>query len=345
MVVSTITKAGHSIAKRLFSDIATVIYFPLDFSFTVKRALRAIRPTLYIMVEAEIWPNLLKALHNSDVPSAVINGRISDKSFGKYLAARFFLKATLERIDLYCMQSDLDRARIMEMGAPKDKVMVTGSMKFDVDSGAKTPSKEMAAHLGLKPDDMLFVAGSTHPGEEAMVLGVYKGLMGEFQNLKLLIAPRHVERSAKVEAIIRKSGLEPVRFSKLRVTGYGLRVTDVLILDTIGHLNDAYSLATLVFIGGSMVRHGGQNPIEPAAFGKVSIFGPHMFNFKAIAAALLANFGAIQVETEKEMLDQARLLLENASARERFGENARRTVASNRGATARNLEAVEKIML
>lgn len=344
IVVSTITKTGNALAAKLFSDLATVIYFPVDFSFVVKRAVRIIRPRLYIMVEAEIWPNLLKTLNASAVQTAVINGRISDRSFGKYMAARALLRRTLEGIKLYCMQSELDKARIIAMGAPERRVRVTGSMKFDMDTDAAQPSEKMKALLGLAPGERLFVAGSTHPGEEEMILDVYKKLSAEFPSLRLLVAPRHIERSDEVERTVKKFGFNPVRISKLRVTDYGLRVTDVFMLDTIGHLREAYSAAAIVFIGGSMVKHGGQNPIEPAVFGKVAIFGPHMFNFRTIADLFLTNFGAIQVGTKAELLDQARLLLKNDTARERFGHNAKRVVLENRGASARNLEAINELI-
>jgi 3-deoxy-D-manno-octulosonic-acid transferase len=241
------------------------------------------------------------------------------------------------------MQSELDRVRIIAMGAPEKRVRVTGSMKFDMDTDTAQPSERMKTLLGLGSGEKLFVAGSTHRGEEEMVLDVYRKLSGEFPGLRLLIAPRHVERADEVERTIRKFGFTPVPFSKSPVTDHGLQVNGVFLLDTIGQLREAYSTAAIVFIGGSMVRHGGQNPIEPAVFGKVAVFGPHMFNFRAITDLLLSSFGAIQVGTKEELLDQTRLLLKNDTARERFGHNARRVVLENRGATGRNLEAIEGI--
>ena len=345
IVLSTITRRGNELAKILFSNEAVIIYFPLDFSLVVRKAVSLIRPKLYIMIETEIWPNVLRELSLKAVPAALLNGRISDRSFGQYRLARPFLLKTLGRIRLFCMQSKEDGRRIMEMGATADRVRVTGTMKFDFDVAADDgAARRMRGSLGLSEDAELFVAGSTHPGEEGTVVSAYSQLLKEFPKLTLLIAPRHVERAGEVEAAVKRSGLSAVRVSSLG----GSQVTSdkplVYILDTIGRLNDAYAVATLVFIGGSLVPHGGQNPIEPASFEKPVIFGPHMSNFRAIAAVLLDSGGAVQVKDARELLDKARALLKDPQAGLALGRNARRAIIENRGATGRNLKALKEII-
>jgi 3-deoxy-D-manno-octulosonic-acid transferase len=297
------------------------------------------------MVETEIWPNLLRELVRAAVPAVLINGRISDKSFGKYKVARPFLKNILNEIDMFCMQSPTDAKRIRELGAPEDRVRTTGNMKFDIDTrGDEEKSKAMQKLLNLNSSEKLFVAGSTHKGEEEALVRAFKEVIREFPNLKLLIAPRHVERVAEVEALVRRFGLEPARVSNL----YERRDTNderrVFILDTIGQLNDIYPLATLVFIGGSLVRHGGHNPIEPAIFEKAILFGPHMSNFKDISSIFLKNEAAIQVADRKELLEKIKLLLNDDAERTKLGQNAKRVVLKSGGATRRNLDAIEEII-
>ena len=356
IVISTITRTGNDLARKLYFHDATIVYFPLDFSFVVKRAMGLIRPKLFIMIETEIWPNLLKGLAGSDVPAVLINGRISDRSFGKYKMVRPFLKKTLDRIGLFCMQSALDAERIAYMGAPQDRIMTTGNMKFDVEisSSAKGP-QDVRRIIGLEPDEELLVAGSTHKGEEDALLRIFKKLRQKFPHLRLLIAPRHIERAGEVEELIKQSGLEPIRISNAvpackqsefkqsgrRSTQYAERI---LILDTIGQLKDIYTIATVVFIGGSLAKHGGQNPIEPAALGKTVIFGPHMFNFKNITNVLLKSAGAIQIADEEELAARIAILLEDPDMRKALGENARRSVIENRGATQRNLDAIKELI-
>lgn len=345
IVLSTITKTGNDLAKKLYPDDVTIIYFPLDFSFIVKKAVELIRPKIYIMIETEIWPNMLKEMAGRSIPSILINGRISDRSINKYKLARPFLKKTLERISLFCMQSNTDVERVILLGAPKNKVRATGSMKFDIKVTADTAKAEgMRQLLGLSENDTLFVAGSTHHGEEEIVIEVFKELKKTYDRLNLVIAPRHVDRYSEIAALVRQNGLNAVQFSKIGVTQSASDKTGVVILDAIGHLNQVYSIATIVFVGGSLVKHGGQNPIEPAIFEKPVLFGPYMFNFKNIAQAFLENEAAIQVNDAIDLRDKAELLLSNDQQRIAFGKNAKEVVLQNRGATERNLKAIAEII-
>ncbi|MCX5686701.1 MAG: 3-deoxy-D-manno-octulosonic acid transferase [Candidatus Omnitrophica bacterium] len=328
IIISTITKTGNELARKLFSKDAAIIYFPLDFSPVVKKVVAFIKPCMYIMIETEIWPNLLKELAGSGIPSILINGRISDASIGKYTLARSFLKNTLARVSRFCMQSGLDAERIISMGAPKERVSVTGNMKFDVDIKVDLKAMEtLREALSLKADEELFVAGSTHRGEEKIVIESFKELLKDFPKLKLLIAPRHIERAAEVRNEARRAGLGE---------------TQVIVFDKIGYLNSAYSYATLVFVGGSLVKHGGQNPIEPAIFEKPILFGPHMFNFKDISMTFLKNNAAIQVSDKEELIKSAKLLLKEKGRRDEIGKLAKEVVEAGCGATERNIEMLKK---
>jgi len=360
IVISTITKAGNDLAKKIFSKDVVIIYFPLDFLFLVKKTVNIVKPSLYIMIETEVWPNLLRELSSRNIPSALINGRISDRSIGKYRLARPFLKRVLGRINIFCMQDTVDADRVLELGAPADKIKVTGNMKFDQDTPANIKDPDcIRASFGLREDEDLFVAGSTHEGEEEIILEVYKKLSGDFPSLRLLIAPRHINRVAEIEKVIKNAGLESARVSKLNesrlsaeakgesalakeeITNHESRI---LILDTIGHLNDAYSIGTVVFIGGSLVRHGGHNPIEPAFFSKPILFGLYMFNFKYITNAFLKNKAAIQVFGKEDLYEKLRLLLNDANIRNTLGQSAKKVVVENRGATQRNIAQITGIL-
>lgn len=341
IVLSTITKTGNDLAKKLFAaDGVIVIYFPLDFTATAKKAASLIRPKAYIMIETEIWPNVLKELSKRGVPTILINGRISDRSFGSYKAVRAFLKKTLGRIGSYHMQSALDAERIRAMGAPADRVSVTGNMKYDLRPPSSVrPAAAILDSLGVQPDGMLLVAGSTHPGEEEALIDAYRELLGIFPGLHMLIAPRHIDRAGAVEKAVGSRALASLRVSALG-GAHGPSGKPVLILDTIGKLGEIYSAASLVFIGGSLVPHGGQNPLEPAMFGKAVIFGPHMFNFKAVAAALIEKGGAIRVKDAAELRERIAYLLGHPAERDRLGANARLVIAENRGASERCVEAI-----
>ena len=329
IIFSTITKTGNDLAKKLFSNDAIIIYFPLDFSFVVRKVVGLIRPKLYVMIETEIWPNFLKTIANNKIHAVLINGRISDRSFGKYKLAKPFLRGILQNVNVLCMQAKTDAERIIVLGARPEKVKVTGNMKFDIQVKAGQMSvNEIRNQLGLTEGDELFVAGSTHNGEEDVIVEVFKDLIEKFPNLKLVIAPRHVERAADVKAVVKKYGFE----------------SRIFILDTIGRLNDFYSVASIVFIGGSLVKHGGQNPIEPAIYGKPVIFGPYMFNFKNIVAAFLEKKAAIQVSSKKELASVIEELLMHSKKRSELGEMARQVVIENRGATQKNLDEIGRFL-
>lgn len=350
LVISTITKTGNAIAKRLFSGTATIIYLPVDLSLFVRRAIRIIRPEIFIIVETEIWPNLILRLQRDSIPAVLVNGRISPKSFRLYKSARFLFKGVLDKITLFSMQTQEYADRIIEMGAPASKVVVTGNMKFDAairdGKAGLADARTLRNDLGLREGEQLFMAGSTHSPEEEMVLRAYKGMLESMPGLRLLIAPRHVERVGEIEGIVRNFGLKSLRISQMEQERRRYPTvqspTTVLILDTMGQLSKLYSAATVIFMGGSLMKRGGQNILEPAIFSKPIIFGPHMFNFKDIAESFIRESAARMVKGEDELKDVTSLLFKEKAERDGLGKRARALIEKNKGATERNVGAIVK---
>lgn len=354
IVFSTITKAGNDLAKKLFANEAVVIYFPLDFSSIVASVIALIRPKVYIMVETEIWPNFLKEIERRAIAAILINGRISDRSIGKYRIAKPFLRKILRNMNVLCMQSKTDADRIIELGARPERVKVTGNMKFDVKvKDTSTSGDDLRRELGMAQDGELLVAGSTHPGEEAAVIAAFKDLVEKFPKLTLLIAPRHIERANEVAELAKKSGFEPIMLSQpipnpasrrgLHALS-GLGTSRIYILDTIGRLSDFYSIATVVFVGGSIIKHGGQNPIEPAAYEKPVVCGQYMFNFKSATEAFMAKGALIKVDNGDELGPVLYNLFADKNKRLEMGRAAKAVIVENHGATEKNLNEIGRFL-
>ncbi|MCX6338382.1 MAG: 3-deoxy-D-manno-octulosonic acid transferase [Candidatus Aureabacteria bacterium] len=346
ILLSTVTLTGQRVAGEKIGDAGVVIYFPLDMSFAVRRALRLISPELIVLVETEIWPNFICAAAEKRIPIAIINGRISDRSFPGYRCARSFLKRFLSRVAIFSMQTDLDARRIQAIGAPSEKIAITGNMKFDC---GITPGDEQArltiiSSLGLSPRQDVIVAGSTHRGEEEIVLDAYRAVRSAGGEPALIIVPRHPERAAEVKALAEARGERCVLRSCMS-RGEALPPRAVLIVDTIGELVDIYRAATVVFVGKSLVAGGGQNIIEPASMGKAVLFGPSMHNFREAAELLLKNKGAIQVGNARALQEALTFLLRDRDARESMGRRAAESMSLSRGATRRNLEIIKKLLV
>jgi 3-deoxy-D-manno-octulosonic-acid transferase len=343
VVVSTVTDTGQRLAQKV-EGVDAAVYLPLDFSFAVKRVLSRFRPDLFVIVETELWPRVLYELHRRGTPVLLVNGRISDRSFGRYRKTRWFWKSVLNWIDVLAMQSDADAERMMAMGADREKVLVTGNMKFD--RVPAPPSEEEQESLrksfALQGEHLLWVAGSTHAVEEAAVLRVYRALKSSFPRLRLLLAPRHPERKAEVERAILDSGFSCHSFSANRDAEPGSE--PVLLLDITGQLAKMYALADYVFIGKSLLGWGGQNPLEPAAFAKPVAFGPHMENFREAASAMLERGGAVQIQDEARLEQTMKDWLAHPEWCKELGENALAALRSRQGATEKNLGLMEKLM-
>lgn len=340
---STTTRTGRAAFGKLRTPQDILFYFPLDFTWVIRRLLKRLKPDIFATMETEIWPNLLLTLKRHNVPALLLNGRISEKSFRNYRLIRWALQRPLVAIDLFCMQYQEDARRIQALGADPRKIHVVGNLKFDV----RIPKEEgvsdgVREKLGLKPEEILWIAGSTHPGEEKWILEIYADLLRTHRNLRLLIAPRHPERAREVVKLIDTFHWKALLFSEngeRKKEGFS-----VFVLDTIGQLLKFYAAADFVFVGGSLVPRGGQNPLEPAFFEKPILFGPHMENFRDIVRLFLEGHAAIQVTDEVSLAVAARSLLENKTLRRALGEKAKQIVLSHQGVVNRHLEEMKAFL-
>jgi 3-deoxy-D-manno-octulosonic-acid transferase len=337
IVLTVTTKTGYELARKKLCQQLIIIPSPLDFTWVVSYFVRTIKPKIYISAETEIWPNLYNCLHQHAVPIVMINGRISDKSFGRYMAVKFLFETVLRKVSYFSMQSQLDVTRIIELGAPKDRVSSLGNIKFDDVSVTLDENIDLPYSKGL----LLWIAGSTHPGEEEILLNT-------FQNYRsvcaLIIAPRHVERSEELMILVKSKGFKAVRYSQLMTET--LNSDTVIIIDTIGHLKALYAKASFVFVGKSLCVGGGQNIIDPAFYGKPIIVGPMMENFRDITSLFKAQGAIIQIEDVEEykqqFVDQVGRLVRDENLRIQMGQQAMAVVKANQGALLRTITLLEK---
>ena len=343
IVISTVTPTGNKIAQGLAREGDLVTYLPLDFSWIVKGVIERIRPSVFVIVETEIWPNLIRVLHKKRIPIITVNGRISDKSFVGYSRIRFLLKSALKMINLFCVQSALDADRLVLLGVADENIRVTGNMKFDNASfKSAEDTVKLRGRLGITSEQKLFVCGSTHPKEEEIILEAYKKILSVFPKLRLLIAPRHPHRAKEICQLVAKNNLSFALISKLPENQ---APQAVFVLDTIGQLRSLYAAADIVFIGGSLIKKGGQNILEPAAFGKPVIFGPHMFNFRDIAGLYLSHRAAILVKDAQELAAQTEKLLKNPAKAAAIGEAGKALILSQQGASAKNAQYIKEYFI
>jgi 3-deoxy-D-manno-octulosonic-acid transferase len=347
LFLSTTTMAGQQVARRSLSNVDAVFYFPFDWTVIVRRTLGLVRPRLFIMMETEIWPNLLRECRRRGVRTVMINGRISNRSYPRYRLIRPFIRRVLADVDRFCVQSEESARRLIDLGANAAQVSVTGSLKFDsLELPAPTahgrPRDRVLRFFQLSSSRTVIVAGSTLRGEEAAVLGAFARIKATMPGALAILAPRQPERFPEVERLARDAGFVTARRSDLPIDAEPR--ADVIVLDTIGELAQLYQLATAVFVGGSLVDHGGHNILEPAIFGKPIVFGPYMHNFKEIAEAFLANDAAIQVQSERELDDSMLALVTDPVRRARLGAAARALVAANRGAKTKTLEVIGELL-
>jgi 3-deoxy-D-manno-octulosonic-acid transferase len=282
LVLSTVTPTGAKVADELFGGQVTRVLFPIDLGCTMRRTIRALRPCGFIAMETELWPHLFRELHRHRVPSMIANGRISDHSFRRYHWVRPLLRRLFSEITIFAMQTQEDARRVLALGAPPERVVITGNLKADSLPGDDGVERLWQRLLGLHGGEHVWVAGSTHRGEEGLVLDVYQRLRRDDPTLALIVAPRHPERIGEIEEIVRARGLKSVKRSQLpRDQSEGA----VILLDSIGELAAVYSIADVVFVGGSLVPFGGQNLMEPALRRKPVLFGPHSTPAESAEAA------------------------------------------------------------
>jgi len=345
IILSTVTVTGNYTATIRVREVDAVIYFPLDYSFIVKKVIRQIKPKLFIILETELWPNILRELKRNNIPSVVVSGRISNRSYHKYRWGRFFFTKVLDNIHLFCMQTEVDSKRIINIGADKDRVTTVGNLKFDqcVPTITTEEKENLYNMLSLKEGQTIFIAGSTHKGEENIVLEVFKNLKKTYEDLILILAPRHPERFDEVADLLSHQKLRSIKKTKIKVAQKSNH-HDIILLDTIGELSKLYSIGTIIFVGGSLVSTGGHNVLEPVAYKKAVIFGPHMDNFSEISRCLRESGGGFQVNNQEEFLSQTEMLLQNDVDRDKLGEKAFEVIAHNQGAINKSMEAIKRFL-
>ncbi len=345
IVLSNVTETGRSIAEKM-SEVDHCVYFPFDYRFTVKHAFAAVRPALLVIVETEIWPNFLRAARDMGIPSVLVNGRISDRSFGRYLALKWFFRPVLANLSAFCMQTAEDSRRIIAIGADPERVHVTRNLKYDIPVTAPTneTKRELRAVCKIPGEIMVITAGSTHAGEEETLLTAYRQLLAGGRDCLLVLAPRHPERAGEVAELITNCGLTfTVRSALDRRDGL-FRAGEVLLVDTVGELMRFYAVSDMVFVGGSLVTTGGHNILEPASLGVPVLFGPHMHNFRESATLLLACGGGFQVKDGEELTAVLQILLDDEARRYATGQNGMRLLQENSGATEMQMEVIRKLM-
>ena len=347
LVVSTITLTGQKLARDVFRTQAeSVFYFPFDWRWSVRRALKTINPAAVLIMETELWPNFLRECKARNIPVALVNGRISRQSFRRYKLIKFFLRRVLSCLSLAVMQSQTDAERLRELGMPDEKLYTAGNLKFDAEIAGELTNKtvEIQERFGLRSGVPLILAASTHAPEEEVILESIKQL----QPMRLMLAPRHPERFNEVASLIQKSGLSWTR--RTRVPTPDDANATVILLDTIGELPATYSLADVVFVGGSIVDRGGHNVLEPAAAGAPVVTGAHTHNFHAIVDLMCEANAIVQlppVDTSAaaaELTYVLKKLLANSNERAELGRHAKQLVTDNQGAADRTIKFIAPLL-
>ena len=341
--VSTTTMTGNAVARKSVRGTDGLFYAPFDWPGPVRKALDTLNPALLVLVETELWPNLIHEARRRGTRVAVVNGRVSPRSFSRYRRVRRFLKKVLADVDLFLMQGQAHAQRIREMGAPDERVRVMGNLKFDAVEAARPPERLARLLLGdgrrRRP---LWLAGSTVAGEEEIILQAFHRVRERLPGTGLILAPRHPERFSEVPALIEAAGFRCLRRTALDPGVW--REGEVVLLDTLGELAQLYPLATVVFVGGSLVPAGGHNILEPAMAGRAVVVGPHMANFQEIADQFKAEDALVEVSSAEELAREVLSLLTDDERRRRLGERARNLIDRNRGALRDTVDALSGLV-
>ncbi len=344
IIFSTSTETGQEMAQRLVKDVAAFIYFPLDIPCVVRKMIGLVKPDVFVMIETELWPNFLKTCYERNIKALMVNGRISPRSYGKYKLTRFFWRRILHYLSAAAMISAVDAERVKEIGIDYGKIKIMGNSKYDALAALASPElhKEVAALLRARENERFFVAGSTHSGEEDVIINVYQELIKKYPDFKLILIPRHIERTKDVLELLHKYALDDVIKVSAMKGGQNRQGERIIIVDVIGELFKVYSLAEVVYCGGSLVPKGGQNILEAAAWGKVIFYGPSMEDFTD-EKTLLENVDAgVTIRNAAELLQGIVSALENPEELERRGAQGKAIVAANMGAAARYAELINR---
>lgn len=341
LLLTTVTPTGQQMAKRWESERVKVLYFPFDFQFAVRRFFETLKPLALLLVETELWPNVIQEARRRRVPVGIINGRISKRSFHSFRRFSFLFRPVFTSVDFFLVQTEKDRDRWTALGVDREKIQVTGNMKldgFETNGQGETEREPLRSQWGFLASDQILIGGSTHPGEEEILLRAVHKLRQERFPLKLLLAPRHIERSLKILKQARKLGLRAVLASARE----GAPSFEVLILDQLGELRKLYPMADVVFMGGSLIRHGGQNPVEPASSRRAIIHGPWVFNFEELYRRLEEEGASLRVHQEGELLFALKRILHSEREREYLGVRAYEVLTQLKGASEKNFNWIHE---
>ena len=340
ILVTTVTATGNRTARAQIKEADAVLFFPFDLYPVVAKTIRRINPALFLLMETEIWPNCVRILNGMTVPIMVVNGRISQGSYSGYRRIRFLMARLLPMISVFSMQTNEDAERIVALGAPGERVVNSGNVKFDRQVHPLAPEevKKIREEYFLPPTGPILVAGSTHRGEESALVRAFVGLREEIADLTLILAPRHPERSAEAETLLQENSLSYQKRSRPE------KGRTVLLLDTVGELARLYGIAAVAFVGGSLVPTGGHNILEPAIYGVPVVFGPHMENFPEISAVMAERRGGIQVGDGEELAAVLRRLFRDDGERANIGQAGMAVMKENQGSLEKNLQLIAKLL-
>ena len=344
IMISVVTASGYAMAKRIIPEADSIIFFPLDVPLLSSRVIGRIKPRVFMPVETELWPNFLKAAREHNIPVMMVNGRISDKSVELYHHLGSVLKDMMNTVAKFCMQSNIDKDYIIRLGADPDRVVVTGNTKFDQTYTDVSPAEKekLCREMGLGNSSPILMAGSTHKGEEDIILNAFIETRKSFPQAKLVIAPREIMRADDIISLAAAQNLKATRRTTLKDNSS--EAHDVVILDTIGELGKVYSIGDIVYVGGSLIQHGGHNILEPAAHGKPIIVGPHMYNFKD-TYALFSNRGAcVTVKDSAELVDSMLHILQNDDVRRVMSDETLAIIEENRGASHKSALYLKELL-
>ena len=345
IILSTTTRHGRDLAKNIFRDKVPVFYPPIDFIPSVRKALNNLRPDVLVLLETEIWPAWINEARRMGIKIAMVNGRISSRSYKKYLVFRAFFQSVLGNIDIFSMITEEDRSRIASLGADPGKITVNGNAKYDLLTDMADPSieLEMRRILNLEDHPPVFIAGSTRSGEESMIVYVYEKIIKEFPDTVLIIAPRHIDRIGEIASLLERYNLRYQLRSELD-SNTVRRVEQVVIIDRFGELFKLYSVGTIIYCGASLVPLGGQNPLEAAVWGKAILYGPYMEDFLDAKALLDANSSGIQVSSPEMLAEKILSLLKDPDLLKNYSTRAREAVLRNRNAGERHARVISELI-
>jgi 3-deoxy-D-manno-octulosonic-acid transferase len=347
VVLSSTTDTGYARAKAIYGQSISVFYFPFDFSPIMQRAFDRLKPDACLLMELEVWPNMSAIAKERSIPVVVVNGRLSEKSFPRYKLIKPITSWMFGMVDLFLVQSEEYAERFKALGCDDDKVIISGSVKYDTAEVADkvAGTDQLAAEINIGSDP-LWVAGATGPAEEKIILDVFKKLKQQdnFADLRLAVVPRKPERFNEVDELIKACRFDHCRYSHIKAKGQNDEKPTVILGDTMGDLRKFYSLASVVFVGRTLVPMGGSDMMEPAALGKPTIFGTHTFNFKQTVNVLLKGNGAVEVKDENELLSAVTKCLTDKDYANNLSNNGQNVIRENQGATEKTITAIKKLL-